>query len=62
MSRRDALVEVEYGDILHSTDDAILFDFEGEEIWLPRKLIESHNRENHLLDIPLWLAEKEGIV
>jgi len=55
-------VEVEYGEILHSTDDAILFDFEGEEIWLPRKLIENHDRSNNLLEIPEWLAEKEGIV
>lgn len=62
MSRRDAYIEVEYGEILHSTDDAILFNFEGEEIWISRRVIENHDRSNNLIEIPSWLAEKEGII
>jgi len=62
MSRRDSLIEVEYGELLHETDNAILFDFEGEEIWIPRSLIDSHDASNQLVEIPLWFAEQKGIV
>jgi len=37
----------------NAVDAAILFDFDGEEVWLPRSQIEVVDLE---IDIPLWLA------
>jgi len=42
----------------NANDAAILFDFDGEEIWLPRSQIEIVDLE---IDIPLWLATEKGI-
>lgn len=46
--------------IEHETDDAILFAFGDEEVWLPKSQIDVDEEEG-MLDIPLWLAEEKEI-
>lgn len=52
------------GDILQETEDAILVDCDGEEVWLPKSQIEyDGERGDEAVDIelPEWLAEEKGL-
>lgn len=61
MSYRDEPIEVEYIREIHDTGNAVLFDIEGEEIWIPSKLLIAHDSDNTMITIPLWLAEEKGL-
>ena len=66
----DESIELE-GVFLHETDGAILADFDGdgdgEGNWLPKSMVEyedtGYERGDPItVNVPLWLAEKEGLV
>ena len=45
--------------IVHETIKAILFDFDGKEVWLPKSEITTHN--GTIVEVPQWLAEDKGL-
>ena len=57
------------GKILHHTDEAILFEYEGEEHWIPKRYVLNSDEldlndpdEYQEITIPNWIAyEKEMI-
>lgn len=55
-------------DIIRITDLAILFtDGDKEEVWIPKELIGNLDDDwgegdTESIAIPIWLAEKEGLV
>lgn len=61
-------VELE-GVVVQMTDDAILWDFEGVECWIPRSQTDFGGAEEpklkrnykYKLWVPAWLAENEGL-
>lgn len=51
-----------FDEILHETDNAILFDFGGEEAWIPKSQI--HNdpyNDGSEVEVSAWFVEKEGL-
>jgi hypothetical protein len=60
------------GQVIRHTDKAVLFEVEGEEMWLPRSQIEGDLTDEYLIacaesctpisfTIPEWLAETKGL-
>lgn len=56
------------GDILHTTNDAVLFNFgwtDGREVWIPKSQLRYCSTfeigETAEIEIPLWLAEDKGL-
>jgi hypothetical protein len=55
-------------EIIRITDSAILFtDGDKEEVWISKSLIGNldddwEEGDTELIAIPIWLAEKEGLV
>lgn len=49
---------------LRESDLAVLFDIEGEEVWVPKSLMEDWPDEDDEgeIEIPEWFAIKEGLV
>lgn len=61
------LKEVEYYDIggtfLQETDEAILLDVDGDEVWLPKSQIEFDGERGDYIEVevPDWLCEQKGL-
>lgn len=58
-------VPVEVGGILVATDRAVLVEVDGEEVWVPRSVIEGgdgleESEETQEIDVAEWFAEKKG--
>jgi len=53
--------ELKYDDVEHQTEGAVLFIFDDEAKWVPRKLIRSIDYKNHIVEIADWFVEKEGL-
>lgn len=58
-------VEVECT-IVTNTDEAVLIEYEGESIWIPRSQIEDDQfddpgTEGAILNITRWIADQKGI-
>ena len=53
------LVAVRYEYIEHETDDAILFEMGGGQVWIPRSQIEI--TEDERIWIPKWLAKEKDL-
>lgn len=63
---RDELVELEYELVKAATDAAVLLDFGGQEIWLPRSQADdledlSKGDGPGTVALPFWLAEDRGL-
>lgn len=61
-------VNIAVGEVLHETDLAFLLDIDGDEIWIPKSVINFDESEeievgNIMLEISIaqWFADKEGI-
>jgi len=56
------LTGVEIGD----TEQALLFDIDGDDVWIPRSLIEDMSIEDEYgfvtFFVPEWFAIQEGLV
>lgn len=67
MTRSTESVWVDFDEKKTITDDAILFDFDGEEIWIPRSQIldedfdDDGSKKHGSIEIPEWLAEDRGL-
>lgn len=56
----DEQVMIRYTDILRESEKAVLFDFAGEELWLPKSQIEIKKDES-VVWVAKWLADKNGL-
>lgn len=61
-------VNIAVGEVLHETDLAFLLEIDGDEIWIPKSVINFDESEeievgNILLEISVaqWFADKEGL-
>lgn len=64
MSRREiddrgSSVWVDHDGVVAETAKAKCFAIQGEDIWVPKSLIEDEGDE--VVAVPPWFAEKEGI-
>lgn len=68
---RNLLVEIEYADEGHETDDAYLFvvvnpyengDDEFMDVWIPKSQIQNLDRDACTFEIPEWLATEKGLI
>ena len=57
-------VTIVYDEKLVNTGEggATLFLMDGVEVWVPNSLISDLEQGNNEVEIPLWFAEKEGLV
>lgn len=62
MSRDDA-VDIEVAEILRRTDEAVLVEYDGEEVWIPQsQVLEIHPDDDPpRLRITRWIAQKKGM-
>lgn len=64
----DEWVTFEYDDVITDTELAVLFDCGDEEpVWIPRSVLENDWYSDPgcgpgEVEIPLWFAEKNGLV
>ena len=53
--------EVDYDDIEHETDAAVMFLIDNRLVWLPKSQI-SFDRDELTIELPVWLATEKGLV
>lgn len=53
---------IDFDRIAHRTADATLFDNGDGGFWVPNKLIDEIDEEARTVTVPVWFAEKEGLV
>ena len=55
---------MDYDEILQDTGDggATLFEIDEKEVWVPNSLVEEIWESDNQVEVPLWFAEKEGLV
>jgi hypothetical protein len=53
--------EIEYDDIEHETDRAIMFNIDNRLVWLPKSEI-TFDRDEMTIELPEWLATEKGLV
>jgi hypothetical protein len=61
MATKLKLADLDYTEIIHETDGAILFSIDGDEVWIPRSLLEL-DESTHTVTVPEWFALKEGLI
>lgn len=54
-------IYVNYDEIEHQTDEAILFVINSEQIWLPKSQIKDHDENSKVVIIPKWIADKNDL-
>lgn len=64
---RDEPVEIEYEEIVATTDSAICFKVptyqeESVEMWIPKSQLIEHDEDGHTFEVPEWLARDRGMV
>ena len=52
---------VEYDEHLHDTDDARLFLIDGQQVWIPKSVIEDDD-DMGTLEVATWFCEKEELI
>lgn len=57
----ESLTTVDYTDMLHETDKAILFETDVGEVWIPKSEIVEHDEDAMTVMIPTWLAEEKDL-
>jgi len=55
-------ITVHYDIIVHQTEGAYLFNFDGTEIWIPKSRVVEIDAEEQSILIPMWLAKDKGLV
>jgi len=62
--REQETVWINYDEILQDTGEggATLFQMDDEEVWVPNSLITDFDEDVYSVEIPVWFAEKEGLV
>ena len=61
---RDDGVDVDVARIVRRTENAILVEYDGEEVWLPQsQVLEIHPDDDPpRLRITRWIADKKGML
>lgn len=55
--------ELEYDELVITTDDAVLLDVDGgARVWIPQSEIREHDEEAQTMEIPVWLATDRGLI
>ena len=57
----ETLTEIDYDNIEHETDQAVMFVIGNLLVWLPLSLI-SFDRDDHTIELPEWLATERGLI
>lgn len=60
-------VQIQNVTVIRDTEKALLVEIEGEEVWIPKKMIDDDSEVYKIgtegtLVIPLWLAEEKDLV
>jgi len=55
------LTDVGYERAKHITQKAVLFDIDGEDVWLPFSQIGYVDEEKQAVSIATWLAEEKNL-
>ena len=53
-------VTIDFDELKHETDSAVLVEIDGEDIWIPKSQITTMSDFD--LDIPEWLAIEKGLI
>jgi len=61
MAHENEMTEILYDNIERETGDAVLFDFDSTLVWLPRSEI-SIDDDDKTIELPVWLATKNGLI
>ena len=60
--RREAkMVELEGGNVLFETALSWMFDYEGQQKFMPKSVCQ-WDEDEHVMTVPEWLAINEGMV
>lgn len=55
-----------YAEVLHETEMAVLCEVDGDEVWIPRSVIEDgedlETGDTGDIEVAEWFAIKEGLV
>lgn len=57
-----------FQDVLATTDGAVLLDVDGQEVWVPRSLIDGEGDELERrqgpgeIEVQKWFLEREGLI
>lgn len=60
MSKNHKIVDINYDDIIHETENATLFLFDETEVWLPKSWFELDERDK-VISLPQFRAEEKEI-
>ena len=59
--KREKLVDIEGAELLHETDKAWLLGINGEEVWLPKSLVE-YDVQDNVVTLPERVAMDKGLI
>lgn len=62
MMAEEDLAEIYFDEQITETDKAILFNIEGEEVWVPKSLITYIDYYENYFEVYVWFAEKEELI
>jgi len=57
----DGNVEVPFDELLENREKAILIRIDDKKYWLPKSVID-FKEWSKIVEVPVWLAEKKGLV
>jgi len=60
MSYDNETVEIEIVNKVRETDQAVLFNIEGDEFWIPKSVID--DMDECMVVVQKWFAKKEGFI
>ena len=53
--------EIIYDEIIRQTDRAIQYKIGDVKIWVPISQIKHEDLGNHIVELPMWLIESDGL-
>lgn len=53
--------EINYDDIEHETDQAVMFNIDNLLVWLPKSQI-TYDQDELTIELPVWLASEKGLI
>ena len=59
-----SLIEVTYDRVIQPTDDAICFEIDGREVWIPKSQLQDDDpdEDGGTFEVPEWLAIDRELV
>lgn len=59
--RMEENTEIDFDEIEHETDEAVMFVIADLLVWLPKSQIE-FDRDDKTITLPVWLATEKGLI